>query len=69
MLGHLGVNVPDLKRAKSYYGEVMPLLGFETLFASGDEVAYMPAGDKRGTYLFFYAAQERGAYSRHQPGL
>jgi catechol-2,3-dioxygenase len=30
VLGHLGVNVPDLERAKSYYGEVMPLLGFET---------------------------------------
>jgi catechol 2,3-dioxygenase-like lactoylglutathione lyase family enzyme len=29
----------------------------------------MPAGGKRGTYLFIYAAQEGGAYSRHQSGL
>ena len=29
MLGHLGVNVPDLRAAKTYYDAVMPLLGFD----------------------------------------
>ncbi|HKP43160.1 hypothetical protein [Mycobacterium sp.] len=29
MLGHLGINVPDLPVAKDYYGAVMPLVAFE----------------------------------------
>jgi catechol 2,3-dioxygenase-like lactoylglutathione lyase family enzyme len=69
MLGHLGVNVPDLDAAKRYYGEMMPLLGFEEYFSTDDEVAFMPAAGKRGTYLFLYAAQEQATYSRHAPGL
>lgn len=69
MLGHLGVNVPDLRRAEAYYSRVMPLLGFESFLASETEMAFMPAGGKRGTYLFFYAAQEHATYSRHQTGL
>lgn len=67
MLGHLGINVPDLEQAKEYYGEIMPLLGFETFLATGDEVAFMPAGGKRGTYLFVYPAEEGSSYSRRQP--
>ena len=27
VLGHLGVNVPDLAAAKAYYDRVMPLAG------------------------------------------
>jgi catechol 2,3-dioxygenase-like lactoylglutathione lyase family enzyme len=69
VLGHLGINVPDLAEAKAYYDEIMPLLGFESFFATDDAIAFMPAGGKRGTYLFIYPAQETGAYSRHQPGL
>jgi catechol 2,3-dioxygenase-like lactoylglutathione lyase family enzyme len=69
MLGHLGINVPDLAEAKAYYDEIMPLLGFEAFFATDDAIAFMPAGGKRGTYLFIYPAQETGAYSRHKPGL
>jgi catechol 2,3-dioxygenase-like lactoylglutathione lyase family enzyme len=47
----------------------MPLLGFETFFARDDELAFMPAGGKRGAFLFVYPAQELGGYSRHHPGL
>lgn len=69
MLGHLGVNVPDLAVVKAYYGEIMPLVGFEPFLSSDDELAFMPAGGKRGTYLFFYPATEPAPYSRHRPGL
>lgn len=69
MLGHLGVNVPDLAAAKAYYDEIMPLLGFEPFLDGDDEFAYMPAGGKRGTYLFVYPAREPADYSRHRTGL
>jgi catechol 2,3-dioxygenase-like lactoylglutathione lyase family enzyme len=69
MLGHLGVNVPDLAGAKRYYDELMPLLGYESLAVGEDQFAFMPADGKRGTYLFFYPALEEGSYSRHRTGL
>jgi catechol 2,3-dioxygenase-like lactoylglutathione lyase family enzyme len=70
VLGHLGINVPDLDAAKAYYGEMLPLLGFELYVAGADEVAYRPAGGKRGTYLFVYRASDTGGgYSRHRTGL
>jgi catechol 2,3-dioxygenase-like lactoylglutathione lyase family enzyme len=69
VLGHLGVNVPDLATARAYYDPLMPLLGYETFFSTDDELAYMPAGGKRGTFLFVYPARDEGAYSRHRPGL
>jgi catechol 2,3-dioxygenase-like lactoylglutathione lyase family enzyme len=69
MLGHLGINVPDLRVAKDYYGAVMPRLAFEPFLDADDEFAYRPAGGKPGTYLFFYPAAESAAYSRHQTGL
>ncbi len=28
-IGHIGLNVRDMARAKAYYDELMPLLGFE----------------------------------------
>jgi catechol 2,3-dioxygenase-like lactoylglutathione lyase family enzyme len=69
MLGHLGINVPDLVRAKSYYAELMPLVGFEPFLTAADEFAFRPAGGKPGTFLFFYPAVEDGPYSRHRVGL
>ena len=69
MLGHLGVNVPDLSAAKNYYDEFMPLVGFEPFIASTDEFAFRPAGGKPGTFLFFYPAAEPGENSRHRAGL
>ena len=69
MLGHLGVNVPDLVAARSHYRELMPLLDFEVFLDDVDQFAYRPAGAKPGTYLFFYPATEPGPYSRERTGL
>jgi catechol 2,3-dioxygenase-like lactoylglutathione lyase family enzyme len=69
MLGHIGVNVPDLAAAKAYYDALMPLLSFEPFVVHDDEFAYKPADNKRGTYLFFYPAQSVDAFSRHRTGL
>jgi len=68
-LGHLGVNVTDLARAKEYYDDLMPLLGFEPFVITEDQFSYRPAGGKPGTNVFFYPALEAGTYSRHKPGL
>ena len=69
MLGHLGINVPDLRAAKGYYDAVMPLLGFDEYLTAEDEFAYRPAGGKPGTYLFFYPSAEDSQYTRHRTGL
>jgi catechol 2,3-dioxygenase-like lactoylglutathione lyase family enzyme len=69
MLGHLGVNVSDLARAKAYYDQLMPLLGFESYLTATDQFAYRRLGGKPGTYLFFYPALQQGDYSRHRTGL
>src|SRR2546423_1108934 len=68
-LGHLGINVADLARAKTYYDALMPLVGFEPFFATDDQFSYRPAAGKPGTFLFFYPALESGDSSRHRPGL
>jgi catechol 2,3-dioxygenase-like lactoylglutathione lyase family enzyme len=69
VLGHLGVNVPDLPAARAYYDGLMPLLGYETFLSAEDAAAYMPADGKRGTYLFIYQSPEPGHYSRDAVGL
>jgi catechol 2,3-dioxygenase-like lactoylglutathione lyase family enzyme len=69
MLGHLGINVPDLASAKQYYDAVMPLLEFDRHLDAADEFAYRPAGGRPGTYLFFYPSAETSTYSRHRTGL
>lgn len=69
MLGHLGINVPDLVAAKRYYDALMPLVGFEPFLSAEDEFAFRPAGGKPGTYLFFYPAADGAPYSRHRVGL
>jgi catechol 2,3-dioxygenase-like lactoylglutathione lyase family enzyme len=69
VLGHLGINVPDLRAAKGYYDAVMPLLGFDEYLTAEDEFAYRPAGGKPGTYLFFYPSAEDSQYTRHRTGL
>jgi len=69
MLGHIGINVPDLVAAKLYYDEITPLVGLESFFSTEDEFAFKPADGKRGTLLFFYPAKESAEYSRHRPGL
>jgi catechol 2,3-dioxygenase-like lactoylglutathione lyase family enzyme len=65
VLGHLGINVPDLERARSYYGDLLPRVGFESFRADDDQFAFMPANGKRGTFLFFYPTRSHEPYSRH----
>jgi catechol 2,3-dioxygenase-like lactoylglutathione lyase family enzyme len=69
MLGHLGVNVPDLAAAKRYYDQLMPLVGFEPFLTAKDHFVFRPAGGKPGTFMFFYPAAEDSSYSRHRVGL
>jgi catechol 2,3-dioxygenase-like lactoylglutathione lyase family enzyme len=69
VLGHLGLNVPDIATAAGYYGEILPLLDYELFISDEAGFAYMPAGGKRGTYLFFYPASEPGYYTRQRSGL
>lgn len=69
MLGHIGINVPDLAAAKAYYDQLMPMVGFEPFVEHADEFAYKPADNKRGTFLFFYPSQRESAFSRDQTGL
>jgi catechol 2,3-dioxygenase-like lactoylglutathione lyase family enzyme len=69
VLGHLGINVPDLAAARAYYDQFVPLLGFEPWLAEDDQLAYRPAAGKPGTFLFFYPAAARGGYDRDRPGL
>ena len=70
MLGHVGINVPDLAIARTFYGALLPQVGFEPFVDDDDQFAFMPAHGKRGTFLFFYPVHSQGPYSRHTtPGL
>jgi catechol 2,3-dioxygenase-like lactoylglutathione lyase family enzyme len=69
LLDHLGLNVPDLAAAKSYYDELMPLLGMEPFFITDEEFSYQPAGGKPGTRIFFYRAPLPNKYVRKNVGL
>ena len=69
MLGHLGINVPDLSVAKRYYDALMPRVGFEPYFDTDEEFSYRPADSKPGTFLFFYLATDPGEYSSQRSGL
>jgi catechol 2,3-dioxygenase-like lactoylglutathione lyase family enzyme len=69
VLGHLGINVPDLAAAKAYYDELVPLLDYQPFISSETECAYTPIDGMRGAYLFVYEATEPSDYSRHQTGL
>lgn len=68
-IGHLGVNMRDVARAKAYYDALMPLLEFEPFKSDEGAFSYKPASNKVGTYLFFYEALDDGDYSRHRTGL
>ena len=70
MIGHVGVNVPDLARARTYYAAIMSLVGFEVFLDAADQVAYRPVDAKPGTYLFLYpAADGQAGFSETRPGL
>jgi hypothetical protein len=46
ILGHLGINVPDLVAAKRYYDALMPLVGFEPFFHADDATTTATKGPK-----------------------
>jgi len=69
VLGHLGVNVPDLEAARTYWNVLMPLLSFEVFIDDEDQVAYRPASAKPGTYLFIYQADDDRPFSSRAVGL
>lgn len=69
MIGHLGINVPDLAAARDHYRELMPMLGFETYLEAVDQLAYRPARGKPGTHLFLYPSQRAGDHSGEHTGL
>jgi catechol 2,3-dioxygenase-like lactoylglutathione lyase family enzyme len=69
VLGHIGVNVPDLERAAAYYGPLMALLDYEPFFTTEDALAFMPAEGRRGAYLFLYGATAERDYTREATGL
>ena len=51
MLGHIGINVPDLGAARAYYGALLPALGFEPFLDAPDQFAFMPAAGYTKTYV------------------
>ena len=69
-IDHIGIGVPDLVAAKQYYDELMSVLGLREWFETGPggPLNYGPDG-AQGSQLFFYQAEEPGAYSRLQTGL
>jgi len=69
VLGHLGINVPDIEVARGYYDQLMPLLDYEIFLNDPDQFAYMPANGKRGAYIFFYPAESSDSYARQHSGL
>ena len=69
MLDHIGLNVPDLVVAKSYYDPIMPSLGMEPFFITEKEFSYRPADGKPGTTIFFYSAPIKSDYVRKHVGF
>jgi catechol 2,3-dioxygenase-like lactoylglutathione lyase family enzyme len=69
VLGHIGINVPDLGAARAYYGALLPALGFEPFLDAADQFAFRPDGGRRGTYVFVYPAAVDAPYSHEATGL
>jgi len=69
-IDHIGIGVPDLDAAKDYYDQLMSVLGLREWFPRepGGPLNYGPDG-ARGSQVFFYQADEPGAYSRGRAGL
>lgn len=61
---HIGLGVPDVDTAKTYFDELMPMVGFQPCFGNG----YCP-DDFPGAQLFLYEAGTTEDYSRHNVGL
>jgi catechol 2,3-dioxygenase-like lactoylglutathione lyase family enzyme len=68
-IDHIGIGVPDLAAAKRYYDDFAAIVGFTEWFpADQHQFNYGPKG-ATGTQIFFYRADEPGAYSRRGTGL
>jgi catechol 2,3-dioxygenase-like lactoylglutathione lyase family enzyme len=69
-IDHVGLGVPDVAAAKSYYDELMAVLGLRPWFDTGPggPLNYGPDGD-RGTQLFLYQVDDPSAYERGRPGF
>jgi hypothetical protein len=67
VLGHVGIDVPDLRAVKTYYEAIMPLLGFEKYLDAEDQFAYPPFGGKPGTYLCATTTAPDGQCPRTSP--
>ena len=69
-IDHVGIGVPDLKVAKRYYDELMPVLGLRQWFQTAPDGAFIIGPDGAlGSQLIFYQALEPDTYSRHRTGL
>jgi catechol 2,3-dioxygenase-like lactoylglutathione lyase family enzyme len=69
VIGHLGLTVDDLPAAVAYFERLMPLLDFEPFISDDTQAAWMPAGGKRGSFLFLYPREADGAFVHGRPGL
>lgn len=69
MLGHIGINVPDLGVARRYYDTLLPHLGYELFFDTPDQFAYCPANSHRGCFLFFYPSRLQTPFDDEATGL
>lgn len=68
-IDHIGIGVPDLAAAKRYYDDFAAIVGFAEWFPADEhQFNYGPKG-ATGTQIFFYRADEPGAYSRRGTGL
>jgi catechol 2,3-dioxygenase-like lactoylglutathione lyase family enzyme len=63
-IDHIGLAVPNVDAAKTYYDEFMPLVGFVREWETGYR-----ATDWYGAQIFLYPTLEDGGYSRHGVGL
>jgi catechol 2,3-dioxygenase-like lactoylglutathione lyase family enzyme len=62
-IDHFGVGVPDVEVAKTYYDELMPMVGYQPCFGNG----YCPE-DWDGAQLFLYEAGNPGDFSHRRSG-
>jgi catechol 2,3-dioxygenase-like lactoylglutathione lyase family enzyme len=68
-IDHIGIGVPDLAAAKRYYDDFAAIVGFAEWFPADEHQFNYGPKAATGTQIFFYRADEPGAYSRRGTGL
>jgi catechol 2,3-dioxygenase-like lactoylglutathione lyase family enzyme len=63
-IDHTGLGVPDVEAAKTFYDDLMPMVGYKPCYDNG----YCPE-DWAGAQLFLYQAGEDGDYSHTRSGF